>query len=142
MFLPQNNHIAQGSLIAALAYPNEVASVSHESCRHALSASGLGSLVDSLDDEADWMRRLSGGERQRLALARLLLHRPNWVVMDEPINKLDEETALELLATLYRELPALTSLTISHQPLPHGTYTRQQVWSTANVSKEIVPCLA
>ncbi|WP_229804579.1 ABC transporter ATP-binding protein/permease [Paludibacterium paludis] len=142
MFLPQNSHIAEGSLIAALAYPHDPSTVSREACRAALAASGLENLGARLDEEADWMRRLSGGERQRLALARLFLHRPDWVVMDEPINKLDDATASELLASLYRELPELTSLTISHQPLPACAYTRRQQWGATPVSQEAEPCPA
>lgn len=45
--------------------------------------------------ETDWtrsVRSLSGGERTRLALAKIILCRPNMLILDEPTNHLDIET--------------------------------------------------
>jgi ATP-binding cassette subfamily F protein 3 len=49
----------------------------------------LGGLLISGDDALKKIRELSGGQRSRVALARLILQRPNLLVMDEPTNHLD-----------------------------------------------------
>jgi thiol reductant ABC exporter CydC subunit len=64
--------------------------------------------------------QLSGGERQRLALARVLLARFDVVVLDEPTEHLDEETATALLADLLDTTADRTLLLITHRSLAPG----------------------
>ena len=59
---------------------------------------------------------LSGGELQRVLLARALLHHPDLLILDEPVQNLDVQGQLyfyELLEKLYRTR-GLTILTVSH----------------------------
>jgi macrolide transport system ATP-binding/permease protein len=60
---------------------------------------GLG--VGTLPNERT-LGEVSGGQRSRLALAALLLDRPDFVLLDEPTNHLDDEAA----EYLHRELAA------------------------------------
>jgi ATP-binding cassette subfamily C protein CydC len=61
--------------------------------------------------------RLSGGQRQRLALARVLLADFPVVILDEPAEHLDEETADELTRDLLAAVAGRTVLLITHRPV-------------------------
>ncbi len=86
-------------------------------------AAGIAARVAEL---ADWLglgglldRRavgLSGGEAQRVALGRALAFRPSVLLLDEPLNAVDEETRdqlVELLETVRRS-GAVTVLHVTH----------------------------
>ncbi len=59
--------------------------------------------------------RLSGGERQRLAIARMLVHKPNIVILDESTSALDVETEANLFEALRRHLQGKTMIVIAHR---------------------------
>ncbi len=56
---------------------------------------------------------LSGGEQRRVALARLLISRPDLAIFDEPTNHLDAETTEWLERTLIEDFPSAVLL-ITH----------------------------
>jgi putative ATP-binding cassette transporter len=56
-----------------------------------LRQAGLERLSSSLNRDARWDKELADEEQQRLALARILLHKPRWVVIDEALDALDDD---------------------------------------------------
>ena len=77
---------------------------------------GLSPLGDQLAHEADWGRLLSPGEQQRLQFARVLLMRPDVLVLDEVSSALDSEAQQCLYELVLGELPHSTVISVSHRP--------------------------
>ena len=118
MFLPQRPYLPDGPLRDALAYPQPPSAYSDLDLQQALHDALLPELATQLDRIDAWSQKLSGGEQQRLALARVLLKKPQWIFADEATSALDAPTE----ALLYQRLLALVKarngalISIAHRP--------------------------
>ncbi|MEU6229859.1 ABC transporter ATP-binding protein [Streptomyces sp. NPDC047042] len=88
--------------------------------RHALSVAQA-DFVHSLPQGADTQvgeqgLSLSGGQRQRLALARAVVGKPRYLVLDDPLSALDVHTEAAVEAALRRVLADTTALIVAHRP--------------------------
>ncbi|EID7758358.1 TPA: ABC transporter ATP-binding protein [Vibrio parahaemolyticus] len=59
--------------------------------------------------------RLSGGQRQRLAIARMVLNNPQFVILDEATSALDTATEAALHKALTEFLRGRTTLIVAHR---------------------------
>ncbi|MCL7430408.1 ABC transporter ATP-binding protein [Streptomyces sp. YS415] len=59
---------------------------------------------------------LSGGQRQRLALARAVVGRPRFLVLDDPLSALDVHTEAAVEAALREVLAQTTAIVVAHRP--------------------------
>ena len=82
----------------------------------ALRQVGLGDRVGMLDEVMRWDKVLSVGEQQRIAFARLLLHKPIWVLMDEATAALDDASQATMFALFETELRGTSFLNVAHRP--------------------------
>ena len=115
MMLPQKPYFPIGVLHAAIVFPGEATSFSADQVRQVLNQVGLPQLAERLDEEAHWNRMLSLGEQQRLGLARALLHRPDYLFLDEATASLDEPSEAALYHLLTEKLPETTVISIGHR---------------------------
>jgi putative ATP-binding cassette transporter len=115
MMLPQRPYFPIGSLRAAIAYPAETSAFASEQVAAAVTAVGLPALTPRLDEEDHWNRILSLGEQQRLGVARALLHRPDYLFLDEATASLDEPSESALYRLIAEKLPDTTVVSIGHR---------------------------
>jgi vitamin B12/bleomycin/antimicrobial peptide transport system ATP-binding/permease protein len=124
MFMPQRPYLPLGTLRAAVSYPAEPGHFDDGAVRATLEQVDLGHLAPALDRTERWDRQLSLDEQQRLAVARLLLHRPRWVVGDDAIGALDEDHRRLVLSILERELAEATLIRLGRDPAQDGLWGR------------------
>ena len=122
--VPQKPYMPLGTLAGALVYPVPPETVARADIERALVAVGLEGLGADLDKEGRWDQVLSGGERQRLAIARVILHKPDLVVLDDALAALEPATETAMIEALRRSNPQAAILVFAQRPLPAGVSDR------------------
>src|SRR5262245_2593217 len=116
LYLAQQPYLPIGSLRDAVTYPSAPSAFSDERIVEALRALDLDHLATRLDDEEPWDQQLGGDERQRLALARVLLHEPAWILLERATSSLDEGTEQRIYDLLRERLPRSGLLSVTERP--------------------------
>ena len=86
-----------------------------------------------------WDQRLSLEEQQRLAFARLLLHGPRWVLLDDALGALDEGQRQSMLAIFERELAATAVVSVGRSSARNSFYDRTLYCRRLDESSTLVP---
>ncbi|MGE3871722.1 MAG: ABC transporter ATP-binding protein/permease [Parvibaculaceae bacterium] len=125
MFIPARANFRIGTLREAMTYPADQGGFDDAMISAALVRVGLIHLVVRLDDKGRWDRALPAHEQQRLALARLVLHRPDWVLFED-IAATANERDLGLLRSVFtRELSAAAVIGVGSSPALNGFFARR-----------------
>ena len=123
-FLPRRPYLAPGTLREVLAYPQRVESFAPQAFADALARVGLARLAPMLDRVSRWDRDLSGDEQQNLMLARLLIHRPRWVVVDDLLDAIDDATRARIFDLFSTELEEAAVVYIGRGDAADASFTR------------------
>jgi putative ATP-binding cassette transporter len=124
IFLPQKSFIPNGSLRNALSYPKDSSSFAEADFIRALERTNLKHLVPLLDHNIRWEKELSADEQQHLSFARLLVHRPLWVISDEALCHLNVDDRTMLFSLFEHELVNTSVVSVSSNEAQHSFYSR------------------
>jgi putative ATP-binding cassette transporter len=123
-FMPSRPYLPPGTLRNVLAYPQSVKNFEAHAFADALARVGLSRLSPMLDGISRWEAELNWDEQQRLVLARLLIHRPQWVVLDETIDASDGATRARAFDILSNELKDAAVIHIGRGNAADPSFTR------------------
>lgn len=113
MFMPKRAYIPEGRLSDILAYPGEAGQFTPARYIEVLAWLNLEHLAGRLDEEGHWDQNLTDAEQQGLAFARVLLHKPLWVIVDSALDSLPAPTRKTLFDLFGTELSASTLVNIA-----------------------------
>jgi putative ATP-binding cassette transporter len=104
LYMSRIPYLPPGTLREILAYPAATETFKAADYSNALSRLKLEALAPRLDAAERWDRELSEDEQQTLAFARVLLHRPPWVLIDEVLDSLDADVRQDIVDIFTKDL--------------------------------------
>jgi vitamin B12/bleomycin/antimicrobial peptide transport system ATP-binding/permease protein len=124
MFMPRQPYVPLGTLRAALAYPSPASAYKDEELVAVLQSASLDHLASSLDRNARWDRELTDDEQQYLVIARIVLHKPHWVLIDEALDALDDDSRDRVISLFNAGLKEAAIVNIGRPETQHPFFTR------------------
>jgi putative ATP-binding cassette transporter len=124
MFMTRQPYVPLGTLRAALTYPSPETTYADADLAAALERTGLERLSSSLDRIARWERELTDDEQQSLVFARILLHKPRWVVIDEALDGLEDEARNRVMSLFDDGLTHAAIIYIGQPEIDNHFFTR------------------
>jgi vitamin B12/bleomycin/antimicrobial peptide transport system ATP-binding/permease protein len=104
LYMPRTPYLPPGTLREVLAYPSATAAFDAAAYAKALARLKLDRLVPLLDVSRRWDHELSEDEQQTVAFARVVLHAPPWILIDEVLDALDGDAREAVLGIFAEDL--------------------------------------
>jgi vitamin B12/bleomycin/antimicrobial peptide transport system ATP-binding/permease protein len=124
-YLPRGTpYMPRGTLREVLAYPLKAESFEEGAFRRALFRLGLERLAPLLNATHRWDRELSQDEQLCLAIARILLQSPPWVLIDGTFGTLDDDVLGLVTDVFTDELQRTGIIHIGGPAQAHPLFTR------------------
>jgi putative ATP-binding cassette transporter len=124
-YLPRGTpYMPRGSLREVLAYPLKAESFESSAATRALYRLGLERLAPLLDTTRRWDRELSQDEQLCLAVARIVLQSPPWVLIDGTFGSLDDDVLDLVIDVFSNELQRTGIIHVGGPGQAHPLFTR------------------
>lgn len=123
-FIPRSPYFPPGTLEEVLSYPQNPGSFAKVDLVKVLSRVGLARLQGQLDQDMKTKLKLNEVELRLLAIARLGLHKPRWVIIDEALDTLESDSYKRVLNFLEKEVGTAAIVNIGRQEPGTRFFTR------------------
>jgi len=115
-FMPQRPYMPLGTLCEAICYPTSPNACDVETIHDALRRTELDTLIPRLAERDSWEQSLPTEVLQRIGFARLLIHRPRWIFLEEASSALDADARAAMMRLLCDAVPKAAIVTFSQDP--------------------------
>lgn len=117
--VPQSSPLLFGSIKDNITYGLGSEKPEEARLKQVLADANVDEIVDRLpdglaSDVGDVGSKLSGGEKQRIAIARMMMCDPSYVLLDEATSSLDAENEHEITQALNRLTEGRTTVIVAH----------------------------
>ena len=110
-YVAANPFLQPGRLSEVICFPHGPEAHSTAACLRALEICGANDLAERIDENDHWDHVLSASEKQRVALARILVTRPDIVILEDAFSCFSAMEQIALFDCLARMLPSSILIT-------------------------------
>jgi len=119
-YVPQDIYLLDDSIKKNVAFGLNDSEISSEKLNNALETANCFEFLSTLPNGIETVIGnrgigLSGGQRQRIGIARALYNSPNFLVLDEATNALDEKMEKLVLKKIFERNKNTTIIVIAHR---------------------------
>ncbi|MEK1886932.1 MAG: ABC transporter ATP-binding protein/permease [Phyllobacterium sp.] len=133
MYAAQEVKLPGVTLKQLISLPLNDAAFSDAAAAAALHRAGMGEFIEHLAQEerdgTSWDLLLSGGQKQKLVLARILLHKPSILFLDEATGALDPESKIAFHQAIKDNCRGVTVISVMHELEPPKSVDGQDFYS-------------
>lgn len=133
-YAAQDVRLPRVSLKQLVSLPDTEADHTDMRVAAALHRSGLGEFIENLAETQragkSWDEVLSGGQKQKLVLARILLHRPGLLFLDEATGALDVDAKIAFHQAIKDNCPGITVISVMHEAEPPKSATGAEFYDS------------
>ena len=133
--MPQRPYLPVGTLRSVLCYPSSTTAFDIAAIQRAMGFAGVSWLAPRLGETDAWERVLPLRAQQRLGFARMFLHRPDWIFIEEASDAFVPQSEAMIMERVRQEMPDATVITISFHENLEALHDRKLVLNRVQEEK-------